>query len=157
MRRSDREVTELQQILRIVDGAKILHLGLLDEGCPYVVPMHYGYEYKDGALIFYLHGAREGHKLDLIRRNPSVCVELECETALLSGGDDPCRYSAAFASVIGRGRAELPDDPAQKAEALRRLMLHQTGRDFVIRPEMTAAVAVIRLVIPDFTAKQRRA
>ena len=43
MRRKDREVTDIQEILHIVDEAKILHLGLMDEGYPYIVPMHYGH------------------------------------------------------------------------------------------------------------------
>lgn len=53
MRRRDREVTDIDEILRIVDKAKILHLGLFDTDYPYIVPLHYGYEYRDGNLIFY--------------------------------------------------------------------------------------------------------
>ena len=43
---------------------------------PYIVPLHYGYEYTEGILIFYMHCAKEGHKLDLIRSNPNVCIEV---------------------------------------------------------------------------------
>ena len=41
MRRKDREITESNDILKIVDEAKILHLGLFDGDYPYVVPLHY--------------------------------------------------------------------------------------------------------------------
>ena len=52
-----------------------------------------------------MHCAKEGHKLDLIRSNPNVCIEVESDVELISGGDVACKYGASFASVIGRGRA----------------------------------------------------
>ena len=45
MRRRDREVTDLTEIKAIVEKNMILHLGLFDEEFPYVIPLHYGYEY----------------------------------------------------------------------------------------------------------------
>lgn len=156
MRRKDREITGAEEILGIVDKARILHLGLLDEGYPYVVPLHYGYEYADGRLVFYMHGAREGHKLDLIRKDPRVFVELECDVDLISGGDVPCSYGSSFASVMGRGRAELVDDEQEKLRGLGLLMEHQTGRRFTMDGRMASAVAVIRVVVPEFTAKARK-
>lgn len=59
MTRREREVTDINDILQIINETKILHLGLSDEGWPYVVPMNYGYEYVDGKLTFYLHGANQ--------------------------------------------------------------------------------------------------
>ena len=50
MTRREREVTDINDILQNINETKILHLGLSDEGCPYVVPMNYGYEYVDGKL-----------------------------------------------------------------------------------------------------------
>ena len=67
MRRKDREITEINDILKIIEKAKILHLGLFDREYPYVVPLHYGFEFVNGALFFFMHSAREGYKLDLRR------------------------------------------------------------------------------------------
>ena len=52
MRRIDREVTDLTEILKIIDAAKILHLGMMEQEYPYVVPMHFGYEYAGNQLVF---------------------------------------------------------------------------------------------------------
>lgn len=153
MRRTDREVTDINEILKIVDRAKILHLGLFDTDYPYIVPLHYGYEYKDGNLIFYMHGAKEGYKLDLIRSNQNVCVELECDIELVSGDDIPCQYSSTFASVIGRGYAELVKDEQEKIAGLKLLMLHQTGKEFEIDERMAKTVEVIKVTVHSFTAK----
>ena len=44
MTRREFEVTDPGVIRDILDGSKVLHLGLVDEGMPYVVPMNYGYK-----------------------------------------------------------------------------------------------------------------
>ena len=76
MRRKDREILDLDKIESIIAGARYMHLGMFDENYPYVVPLHYGYEMKDGKLTFYVHGAKEGHKLDCLRKNDHVFVEI---------------------------------------------------------------------------------
>lgn len=155
MRRKDREITRIEDILSIVDRAKVLRLGLFDDNFPYIVPLHFGYEYAEGKLIFYIHSAKEGHKLDLIRRNQNVCIELDCDTELIPGGDIPCSYSSSFASLIGRGLAEIVDDEQEKVRGLYLLMKNQTGREFEITTQMASAVAVIKVVVCDFSAKSK--
>ena len=157
MRRKDREVTETSEILKIVEAANVLRIGMFDGEYPYVVPMHYGYQYENDTLVFYVHCAKEGHKLDLIRKNAHVCVELEEETEIVSGGEIPCQYGATFASVIGRGQAEIVENVQEKIHGLEVLMKHQTGREFEIKEAMAASVAVIKIVVKEFTAKRRAA
>lgn len=155
MRRKDREITDIQQILNIISKAKILRLGLFDGDYPYVVPLHYGYEYAENRLVFYMHSAKEGHKLELIAKNLHVCVELDGDTELISGGEVPCMYGSSFASVIGRRMAEIVSDENEKIKGLSLLMKHQTGRDFAFTGEMAATVAVIRVTLNEYTAKAR--
>ena len=62
----ERQVTDPQQILRILDTANVLHMGMVDGDEPYVIPMNYGYTMEDGKLTIYLHSATKGRKLDLI-------------------------------------------------------------------------------------------
>ena len=153
MRRKDREVTNIDDILRIVDSAKIMHLGLFDAGFPYVVPLHFGYGYTDKKLVFYFHCAKEGHKLDLIRENPAVCVQLECGVMPISGGDVPCGYGSTFSSVIARGHAQIVTDTTEKTKGIALLMKHQTGRDFEISPKTASTVEIVRIDISELTAK----
>ena len=40
--RREREVTDINEIIGILDRAKIVHVGMVDEGKPYIVPMNYG-------------------------------------------------------------------------------------------------------------------
>lgn len=156
MRRKDREIIEINEVLRILEDAKILHLCLLDGDYPYIVPLHYGYEYANNQLVFYVHSAREGHKLDLIKENANVCVELECDVSLISGGDVPCKYGSEYSSVIARGKAVILDNPVEKSEGLKVLMQTQTHREFEIDERMAASVEVIKIIVESFSAKACR-
>ena len=156
MRRKDREVTEQEEIVRILDSAKIVRLGLFDGAFPYVVPLHCGYEFVNDKLVLYMHSAPEGHKLDVIRTDGRCCAELDCDAELIPAGDDACRYGSSFASVIGRGRAVIVEDAAEKIHGLELLMRHQTGRTFAFTEPMAACVAVIRVDLYEITAKRKK-
>lgn len=157
MRRSDREITSESGVRDVLDEARIMHVGIFDDAYPYVVPLHYGYEFANGELTLYAHSARAGRKLELIEKNPHVCVEIDSDHGIISGGDTPCKYGSAYASLIGRGVAEIVADSAEKAHAIDLLMKHQTGRDFAISERMTATVAVVKITAHDFTAKRNPA
>ena len=156
MRRKDREITSIEEILGIVEKTKYLHLGLMDGDYPYVVPLHYGYECTDCGLVFYMHCAREGHKIDLIRQNPNAFVELECNVEAISGGDVPCKYGSTYASVMGRGTVEIVSDGAEKIRGLEMLMKHQSGRDFELNAKVASTVEILKVTVPDFSGKARK-
>ena len=156
MRRKDRQITEIEAIRAILDKAKVLHLAMIDGARPYVVPMNYGYALADGRLTLYLHSAKEGRKLDVLQKNARVAFVLETDVSLVSGGDLPCKYGAAYASVMGEGRATILTDPVEKTDALTMLMKTQTGRNFYITEAMTDTVAVLRIDVEAFTAKARQ-
>jgi hypothetical protein len=156
MRRKDRELTDPAEILGIVEKTKYLHLGLMDGDYPYVVPLHYGYEYTDCGLVFYMHCAGEGHKIDLIRENPNAFVELECNVETVSGGDVPCKYGSTYASVMGRGTVEIVSDESEKIRGLEILMKHQSGRDFTLDRKIAATVEILKVTVPEFTGKARK-
>ena len=155
MRRKDREITDETAIRAILDKAQVLHLAMIDGDRPYVVPLHYGYSLIDGRLTLYLHSAKEGRKLDVLQKNGRVAFVLETDVASISGGEIPCKYGAAYASVMGEGKAVLLTDPAEKAAGLQILMKIQTGREFTITEAMTESVAVLRVDVETYSAKSR--
>ena len=78
MRRKDREVTELETVKEIIRQCDVLRLGLADGDYPYIVPMNFGWEEKEGRLYFYLHGAAEGRKAELLRQNGACSFQMDC-------------------------------------------------------------------------------
>ena len=155
MTRRELEITDRGEIRDILDKCGYLHLGLCDGDEPYVVPMNYGYEMDDdGRLTFYLHGAVWGRKLDIMRKNPKIFAEMECDIQPFTG-DVACRYGIAYRSLMARGQAVFIDDPAEKMRALSILMKTQTGGDFTFTENLVKVVSIIRLDISEYTAKCR--
>ena len=154
MTRRERQVTDIGDIIKILDSAKVLHLGLCVDNEPYVVPMNYGYVMEGDKLTIYLHGARRGKKLDMMRANPNVFFELCCDITPFEG-DVACRYGITNSSVMGKGTASIVEDMDEKRKALSILMKTQTGKDFSFEDRMAEVVSVIRVDVTDYTAKHR--
>jgi nitroimidazol reductase NimA-like FMN-containing flavoprotein (pyridoxamine 5'-phosphate oxidase superfamily) len=154
MTKRERQVTDLNEIRRILETAKVLHLGLAVDDEPYVVPMNYGHTFEDGKLTLYLHSALRGKKLDMMRRNPKVFFEIDCDHKPFEG-DLPCQYGMVYSSIMGRGKAQIVEDVEEKKQAMVHLMKTQTGKDFSFEDRLVSIVAVIRIDVEEYTAKHR--
>ena len=150
----ERQVTDPEQILHILDTARVLNLGLSVNDEPYVVPMSYGYCMEDGKLTLYLHSAVKGKKLDMIRANPKVFFSMDCDRMPFEGRV-PCQYGLVYSSIMGRGTATLVEDVEEKKRAMSILMKTQTGKDFVFEDRLVTIVTVIRIDVAEYTAKHR--
>ena len=154
MTKRERQITDPEQIAHILDTGKVVHLGLAVDNEPYVVPMNYGYTMEDGKLTLYLHSALRGKKLDMIRANPKVFFEIDCDRMPFEGRV-PCQYGMVYSSIMGRGEAHLVEDVEQKKQAMSILMKTQTGKDFSFEDRLVSIVAVIRIDVAEYTAKHR--
>ena len=154
MTKRERQITNPQQIRHILDTANVLHLGLCVNNEPYVVPMNYGYTMEDGRLTLYLHSALQGKKLDMIRSNPNVFFEMDCDRIPFEG-DKPCQYGLVYSSVMGQGTAHIVEDVEEKKRAMAILMKTQTRKDFEFDDRLVSIVAVIRIDAAEYTAKHR--
>ena len=66
MRKFQREITDRNELLSVLDACQTIRLGLYDDGYPYVVPLSFGYEQINGKIVIYFHCAKEGKKIDLL-------------------------------------------------------------------------------------------
>ena len=154
MTKRELQITDPQQILSILDKGKVLHLGLAVDNEPYVVPMNYGYRLEDDHLILYLHSAMQGKKLDMIRANPRVFFEIDCDQIPFEG-EKPCQYGLSYSSLMGRGEARIIEDVEEKMKAMSALMKTQTQKEFTFNERLVSIVAVIRIDVTEYTAKHR--
>ena len=144
----------MDEIVKILDNSKVVHIGMIDGDEPYVVPMNYGYTLEDGKLTLWLHCAKRGRKLDALKANNKVFFEMECGLQPFDG-DIACRYGISYSSIMGRGTAEIIEDVEVKKAALTQLMKTQTGMDFDFEDKMASIVSIIRIDTIEFTAKHR--
>ena len=147
-------VTDAEQILHILDTAKVLHLGMAVNDEPYVVPMNYGYTMEDEKLVLYLHSAVKGRKLDMMQTNPKVFFSIDCDRQPFEG-KVPCQYGLVYSSIMGRGTATIVEDVEEKKQAMSILMKTQTGKDFTFEDRLVSIVTVVRIDVAEYTAKHR--
>ncbi len=152
--RREREVTDINAILEILDKSKIVHIAMIDGDEPYLVPMNYGYTMENGKLTLYVHGATAGRKIDVLRANPKVFVEMDCDIMPFEG-KVACQYGTTYSSIMGTGTAVIVEDPQEKMKALSILMKTQTGKNFEFNERLVSIVGVIRIDVAEYTAKAR--
>ena len=151
MRRSDRAIndpTELESILR---EALVCRMGLCDGDVPYVVPMNFGY--RDGSV--FLHSAIEGRKIEILRKNPNVCLEFEKDVELIPA-ETACSFTMRYRSVIASGKAVFLESTAEKARGLNAIMDSCTGKDFEFPPQALERIVVIRVDLEEISGKHNR-
>lgn len=154
MTRRERQITDRDRIVHILDTGKVLHLGLAVDNEPYVVPMNYGYTLENDRLVLYLHSAVRGKKLDMISKNSKVFFEIDCDIVPFEG-DVACQYGVSYSSIMGRGTALIVEDVQEKMKAMSILMKTQTEKDFTFQERLVSIVSVIRIDVAEFTAKHR--
>jgi len=156
MRRKEREITDVDEKLKIIAKCKICRIGLSENNYPYIVPLNYGFSYDDGKLTLYFHSATEGKKIDIIQKNNNVCFEIDCEAKLIEG-EAPCDYGYEFKSIIGFGKIIILETQEEKTNGLNYLMKHQTGKDkkYDFNENNLRNVTVLKLLVEEFTGKQK--
>ena len=104
----EREVKERELIEAMLRQFHHVNLGLHDtDGYPYVVPLNFGFEIRDDRLYVYVHFMKKGHKLDLMKNDPRVCLEFSMFQDL---PDRPYKgHRHDYRSVIAKGDIRVID------------------------------------------------
>lgn len=153
MRRKDREITDFDRKLAVLQRCEVLHLGLSDDAAPYVVPLNFGVRAEDGSVSLYFHCAASGRKLDLLRKNPRISFAADRVLRLVSA-ERPCDWTMKYECAMGEGTAALVEDPAEKSEGMLCILRHygyEGGAEFP--SPMMERTAIFRIRVSSFTAK----
>lgn len=153
MRRQDRRITEPAMICAVLDKCRTLHLGLVEDGRVYIVPLNYGWTEENGRYTLYAHSAAEGRKIDLIRGGADVGFEMETGVEYFDA-DTACGWGNRYESIIGEGRATLLETPEEKRQALAAIMAHYSARrDYTFEDAMVDLVQVIKIDVTALSCK----
>ncbi len=154
MRRKDREITDFDQMIEIINKCDVCRIALNDEGFPYIVPLNFGMDIEeDQQVVFYFHCAMEGKKLDLIRKDNRATFEMDCEHNFILY-EERMSCTMGFASVIGHGTIEfVPDE--DKYRALKILMRQYHAEDFKFNTDMIGVTTVLKMTVTDMVGKRR--
>lgn len=152
MRKADREIKDFEEIKELLDECQTIRLAMHDEPYPYIVPLSYGWEERDGKLFVYFHCAKEGKKLDLITKNGNVCFEADCLAGYKSTGHG---VTADYRSLIAFGKAERVYGE-ELARGLELLLAHCHVEGYSARECAAMGItAVVRITVDGITGKRR--
>ncbi len=153
MRRKDREIIDINEILSIVRKCDTCRIALFDKEYPYIVPMSFGCNYDTGSLELYFHCALEGLKLDLIKSNNHAAFEMDCSHKLVTG-ESACEYTMEFESVCGQGLIEILK-AEEKRDALTFLMKQYSDADsFQFQDKVLEKMTIFKLNVQSITGKR---
>ena len=153
MRRKDREITDFDEMMKIIAKCDTCRLAMFDDEFPYIIPLNFGTDIENGQLYLYFHSAKEGTKLDLIRKNNKVTFEMDCEHNIIMY-DERMSCTMGYESVIGHGIVEFVEDE-NKINALKILMRHYHEEDFKFNEKVATMTEVFRVKVLDMTGKRR--
>ena len=149
MRRKEKEITAKDEIESIIRKSTVCRVGLADDGRPYIVPLCFGY--SNNALYF--HSAREGKKIEILKKNNHVCFEFDIHPEV-KPGKTACAWGMKYRSVIGYGTATLIDDSEQKREALNIIMAQYADGAFEYAQKSFDKMLVIKVDITEMSGKK---
>lgn len=152
MRRNDKEITDRKLIEEILEKSKCCRLALVDEYNPYIVPMNFAY--KDNCI--FLHSAKEGTKIDILKENNNVCFEIDESVEILES-EVACSWTCKFLSVIGFGNAEILTEDEDKIKGLNIIMEKYSGKkEHTYLQKAIDNVIIIKINITGITGKKSR-
>jgi nitroimidazol reductase NimA-like FMN-containing flavoprotein (pyridoxamine 5'-phosphate oxidase superfamily) len=140
---------EKKDIEAILRKAAVCRLGMLDGETPTIVPLCFGY--RDNTLYF--HGSMKSRKIELIRKHPKVCFEIDILAQPIPAAD-PCQWNMRYQSVLGFGNAVIVEAAEEKRLALAIIAAHYAAGTHSFSDPMVKATAVIKVAIETMTGKQ---
>lgn len=153
MRRSKKEIKDKAVIIELLNTCHVGRFGTIgQDGYPMVKPLNFAY--RDGRIYF--HSAKEGEKIENIKRDNRVCFEVDLPIAYVKGNENPCRAEYLFRSVIIKGRAKIVEDREEKILGLKCLMeKYQPAGSYGDFPEEKLQITgIIRIDIEEMTGKE---
>ena len=153
MRRKDREIVDEKVMISIIEKAIICRVAMCWQDEPYMIPMNFGYQDN----YIYLHSAREGRKLDILRNNNKVCIEFDADVELVQS-QKACNTEMKYKSVLAFGKAVILKDIVEKKKALDIIMHHYYNHDslfaFHYPEDALEKIIIIKVRVEGMTGKE---
>lgn len=156
MRKESRQMSA-EWALEVLDKAPYITVSMADEeGMPYGLPLSL---VRTNEKTFYFHGALEGKKLDILNKNPRVCLSAVTKCKPTVGPKDGS-FTLEFKSAVAFGTAEIVEDDAEKIAALRAicerfLPQHMVAFDASIARSLSRT-AVVRITLTEPPVGKRK-
>ncbi len=151
MRRKDREITNKNEIINLLNRCNTIRLGLFNGEHPYIVPLSFGTDLRNDEIIVYFHSAKVGVKVDCINHNQNVCIEADIFYKV-----EPWEQgiTTRYESVIGIGRVYEVDEK-EKLYGLTKILEHYNHLDYPVdKCKGLSNAKVYKIILHHLTGKR---
>ena len=150
MRRNEKEIKDTNEMDRILARASVCRIAMTEGNHPYIVPVNFA---RDGNGL-YFHSAKTGKKIDMLKKNPHVCFEVDMPGGLVEN-ELACLWGMKYKSIIGFGTAYFIESREETIRALDLLMKKYSGRElFSYTDQALEKVLVIGIKIDNLSGKR---
>ena len=111
MRRREKEVTDRRELVRVLLEARHVTVAMCDEDGPYLVTLTHGFD--EGRNALYFHCAKDGRKVEALRRDNRVWGQALVDLGYAEGSCDHLYETTQF-----RGKVTFVEDLEEKRHAL---------------------------------------
>ena len=150
MRRDEKKIANRSEIDNIIDKSDVCRIAFANDNIPYVIPVSFGY---DGKSIF-VHTAKTGRKIEFIEKNNFVCFEFDIDVKTIEDKTIPCKWTAAYKSVIGYGKMIELTEYEEQENAINQIMLHYSSKNWDFDERMLNSVKLWKIEIDEISGKQ---
>lgn len=152
MRRKDREANDFSQIKEIIAECDVIRLGFSDGEFPYIVPVNFGYEIENQQIYFYIHGALEGKKLELIKKSGICSFEMDCAHAI-ELLPELKNVTMRYKCLMGKAKIEILAE-ADKQHGIDMLMgRYAETKNFAYDKKAADHIMVAKLTVLEYSGK----
>ena len=145
-----KDIIELDKLEEIISKCKICRVGMVDGDEPYVLAMNFGYEDQ----TVWLHCAKEGKKIEVLKRNNKVCLEFDADHKLFARHEHvACSWRFAYRSVLIHRNAIFVDDYDEKIKGLNIFMRNYSDKAFEYSKPSVNNIFIIKVPIESITGR----
>jgi len=150
MRRNEKKIKLIENLEKIIEEAQVLRVAMSTNDIPYIVPLNFGYKNN----VFYFHCAKEGKKIDIIKKNNNVAFEIDIDDELIKN-EIACKFTMDYRSIIGSGIATIIKNNQEKIEGLNIIMKHYSGmKEFKYSEKAIDMIFVVKIEVLEMVGKQ---
>ena len=147
----NRLLTDKKEIIDIIRRSLWCHVAMVDpEENPYLLPFNFGF--RDD--VIYMHGSQKGKKIDILKKNPVVCINFSIDQELKYQSEQvACSWSMKYRSVLCYGEVEFIEDPEGKIAAMDIIMSQYSESEFKYNPPSLHEVCVWKVPVEKYEGK----
>ena len=149
-----------EEASEILNSGMVAHVGFIEEGLPYVIPLTYHYDGQSPDRL-YLHGSIRSRAMEVLGSGAPVCVTVTLADGLVYSRK-AMNHSMNYRSVVLFGTAREVTDPDKKFELFDQMVQRYfpdrlPERDYNPPPASDLGVtSLVEVQIEEWSAKARR-